>query len=59
MSTFIRHDIANSHVGANVKAIMEKCIAENEADKFVSNLKVWLHLGILFIFHSTPIYFKL
>ncbi|KAH9509120.1 hypothetical protein Btru_049103 [Bulinus truncatus] len=35
-----RHDISTSHIDPAVKAIMEACIAENDADRFVANLKV-------------------
>ncbi len=46
-----RHDIAVSSVDPKTKAVMEACVAENEADKHASNLKViaqlrLLHLGI-------------
>ena len=40
---FSRHDIAVSSVDPATKAVMEACIAENEADKHASNLKVGLH----------------
>ncbi|CAG5121151.1 unnamed protein product [Candidula unifasciata] len=36
---FFRHDISTSHTDASVKAIMEACIGENDADKHVTNLK--------------------
>ncbi|KAL3875128.1 hypothetical protein ACJMK2_038060 [Sinanodonta woodiana] len=36
---FFRHDIATSHTDPSVKAIMEACIAENDVDRHVSNLK--------------------
>lgn len=35
---FFRHDISTSHTPPEVKAILEACIAENDADKHVSNL---------------------
>lgn len=35
-----RHDIATSHTDASVKAIMEACVSENDADKHVTNIKV-------------------
>lgn len=37
---FFRHDVSTSHVDPIVKAIMEACVAENDADKHVSNLHV-------------------
>ena len=37
---FFRHDISTSHTPPEVKAILEACIAENDADKHVSNLHV-------------------
>ncbi|CAL1546091.1 unnamed protein product [Lymnaea stagnalis] len=36
---FFSHDIATSHTDPSVKAIMEACIGENDADKHVANLK--------------------
>ncbi|CAI9730593.1 secreted ARB_06907-like [Octopus vulgaris] len=36
---FFRHDISASHTDPSVKAIMEAAIAENDADRHVSNLK--------------------
>ncbi|KAH9505352.1 hypothetical protein Btru_058446 [Bulinus truncatus] len=36
---FFRHDISTSNIDPAVKAIMEACIAENDADRFVANLK--------------------
>ncbi|XP_072030612.1 uncharacterized protein [Amphiura filiformis] len=38
-NVFFRHDISTSHTDPAVKAIMEACIAENDADRHVSNLK--------------------
>ncbi|KAK7493419.1 hypothetical protein BaRGS_00015319, partial [Batillaria attramentaria] len=35
---FFRHDVATSHTDPAVKAVMEACIAENDADRHVSNL---------------------
>ena len=35
-----RHDISTSHVEPAVKAVLESCIMENEADRFISNLRV-------------------
>ncbi|KAL8611053.1 hypothetical protein ACOMHN_042669 [Nucella lapillus] len=35
---FFKHDIATSHTDASVKAIMEACIGENDADRHISNL---------------------
>ena len=37
---FYRHDISISHTDPAVKVIQEACIAENDADKHASNLKV-------------------
>ena len=37
---FFRHDIGTSHTSPEVKVILEACIAENDADKHVSNLHV-------------------
>ena len=39
-NVFFRHDISISHTDPSVKHIMESCIAENDADKHSSNLKV-------------------
>ena len=44
---FCRHDIAVSSVDPATKAVMEACIAENEADKHASNLKVSLTICII------------
>ncbi|XP_070577207.1 uncharacterized protein [Ptychodera flava] len=41
---FFRHDTSTSHTDPAVKAIMEACIAENNADIHISNLK---HVEIL------------
>ncbi|XP_032222386.1 uncharacterized secreted protein ARB_06907 isoform X1 [Nematostella vectensis] len=35
---FFRHDVSTSHVDPIVKSLMESCVAENDADKHVSNL---------------------
>lgn len=37
---FFRHDISTSHTPPEVKTILEACVAENDADKHVSNLHV-------------------
>ncbi|GFO46042.1 afadin-and alpha-actinin-binding protein [Plakobranchus ocellatus] len=36
---FFRHDIATSFADPSLKAIMEACVAENDVDKHLSNLK--------------------
>ncbi|XP_019641200.1 PREDICTED: uncharacterized secreted protein ARB_06907-like [Branchiostoma belcheri] len=38
-NVFFRHDISTSTADPSVKAIMESCIAENDADRHVSNLQ--------------------
>ncbi|XP_022094674.1 uncharacterized secreted protein ARB_06907-like [Acanthaster planci] len=38
-NVFFRHDLSTSYTDPSVKAIMEACIAENDADKHISNLK--------------------
>ncbi|XP_071799863.1 uncharacterized protein [Asterias amurensis] len=38
-NVFFRHDLSTSHTDPAVKAILEACIAENDADRHVSNLK--------------------
>ncbi|KAI8515053.1 hypothetical protein Bbelb_076440 [Branchiostoma belcheri] len=38
-NVFFRHDISTSTADPSVKAIMEACIAENDADRHVSNLQ--------------------
>ncbi|XP_033104012.1 uncharacterized secreted protein ARB_06907-like [Anneissia japonica] len=38
-NVFFRHDVSTSHVDPATKAILEACIAENEADRHVSNLQ--------------------
>lgn len=35
-----RHDISTSHTDPAVKYVMEACIAENDADRHVSNIQV-------------------
>jgi hypothetical protein len=37
---FFKYDISLGHTDASVKHVMESCIAENDAEKHVSNLKV-------------------
>ena len=37
---FFRHDVSTSHSDPALKSIMEACVAENDADKHVSNLHV-------------------
>lgn len=37
---FYRHDISASHVDPSVKFILEACIAENDADRHITNIKV-------------------
>lgn len=37
---YFRHDIATSNVDPAVKAVLEACIAENEADRLASNIMV-------------------
>ena len=34
------HDVSMSHVDVGVKAVMERTISENQADRLVTNLKV-------------------
>ncbi|XP_038066251.1 uncharacterized secreted protein ARB_06907-like [Patiria miniata] len=36
---FFRHDLSTSYTDPAIKAIMEACVAENDADKHASNLK--------------------
>ncbi|OWF46589.1 uncharacterized secreted protein ARB_06907-like [Mizuhopecten yessoensis] len=36
---FFRHDLATSHVDPATKSVMEACIAENDADRHVTNLQ--------------------
>lgn len=47
---FFRHDISTSHTPPEVKAILEACIAENDADKHVSNLHVCIKSWWLLLF---------
>lgn len=37
---FYRHDISASHVDPAIKFILEACIAENDADRHITNIKV-------------------
>lgn len=37
---FYHHDVSVSHTDHMTKSIQESCIAENQADKHASNLKV-------------------
>lgn len=37
---FIRHDISTSQVDSDTKNVLEKCVADNYVDKFITNLKV-------------------
>lgn len=46
-----RHDIAVSSIDPAVKSVMEACIAENEADKHASNLKVTICSKIVGLIH--------
>ena len=41
---FFKHDISTSHTDPAVKAILEACVAENDADKHTSNLHVSIGL---------------
>ncbi|XP_067681590.1 uncharacterized protein [Haliotis asinina] len=41
---FFKHDLSTSHADPAVKAVMEACIAENDADRHVSNLQ---HIPVL------------
>ena len=50
----IRHDIAVSSIDPAVKSVMEACIAENEADKHASNLKVTNCFLVHQIYPSSP-----
>ncbi|XP_060070908.1 uncharacterized protein LOC132550832 [Ylistrum balloti] len=36
---FFRHDLATSHIDPAIKAVMEACIAENDADRHITNLQ--------------------
>ncbi|XP_033736186.1 LOW QUALITY PROTEIN: uncharacterized secreted protein ARB_06907-like [Pecten maximus] len=36
---FFRHDLATSHVDPATKSVMEACIAENDADRHITNLQ--------------------
>lgn len=36
---FFRHDISTSHVDPAIKFILEACIAENDADRHITNIK--------------------
>ena len=35
-----RHDVSASHVDPALKFILEACIAENDADRHITNIKV-------------------
>ena len=37
---YFRHDVATSYVDPAIKAVLEACITENDADRLVSNLQV-------------------
>ena len=37
---FYRHDVSASHVDPALKFILEACIAENDADRHITNIKV-------------------
>ena len=50
-----RHDISSSEVDPKVKAILEATIAENDVDRHVSNLMVFLADKILIIHYCFPI----
>jgi hypothetical protein len=41
-NAFFKHDISASHIDASVKHVMESCVLENDAERHVSNLKVYL-----------------
>ncbi|XP_071079851.1 uncharacterized protein [Haliotis cracherodii] len=41
---FFKHDLSTSHTDPAVKAVMEACIGENDADRHVSNLQ---HVPVL------------
>lgn len=47
---YLRHDVSNSHVGPAVKVIMKSCVAVNDADKHLSNLKVIKYIYVHFFF---------
>ncbi|XP_059150060.1 uncharacterized protein LOC131936940 [Physella acuta] len=36
---FFKHDVATSHTDPSLKAVMEACVGENDADRHISNLK--------------------
>ena len=47
-----RHDLSTAHTDPAVKAIMEACVTENDADRHASNLKgTWLFC----FYHQNPI----
>ena len=42
-----RHDVSASHVDPALKFILEACIAENDADRHITNIKVRIKAYIL------------
>lgn len=48
---FYRHDISASHVDPAIKFILEACIAENDADRHITNIKVSYIYKILTLTH--------
>ena len=44
-NVFFVHDVSVSHTDPATKYVMEACVSENDADKYVTNLKVRLKRG--------------